>query len=221
MAIKRKTAPAAQPAPASPAPATDGLGFLNNLVDQHATVVDKKKKGSAAPAIVPTADIETHVEAYSKYKKDMKDNEGKMRIEEAPIKQFCLQKLDEKALAGEFVPTWDLASKHGILKFITVDKFSLDLKNLPKIKAVLGDDNYKQVIIENPVMTLKAEVFTDQALATELQSKLGNDFLKFFDIEKKIEVKKGFNTEIFKIAKTADRLNEIRSLIVPTSPSLK
>ena len=181
---------------------------------------DTKKKDQL-PIINLDDKLSAELKKFINQKTIMKNAEGEMRLAEEPIIRIALERMDTDALTADFHSSYEIKAVDGTkIKFITVDKFNISQDNIKVLKEILGDD-YKKETVEKPTVTLKAEVFEDESLQKELVSLMGDKFVKFFNTSVKVELKSGFDERMYKIAKTKEKVMEIRSVCGKNKPYLK
>ena len=199
-----------------------GMDF-NSMIGGGKSEGEAKKTKSSAPVINLPEDKHGNLDAFLEEKSKMKNAEAAMRQEEAEILEVCRKVHDENGLKGKFSNSYLVNGAPGkTVKFITTDRFSVsqEQESLDELRDTLGDD-FGEVVVKQQVVQLKAEVFESEELQAELVKLIGNRFPDFFETTFKWVAKKGLNESIFKTAKTQDKLDKVREIVVPAKPSLR
>ncbi len=178
-----------------------------------APVALTNNKKTKKPTIVLNDVNSRYLEKYLNAKQAMKAAEGEMRVLEAPLLEYCTNYMNLQAQQGIFSSSYVVVSDDGKTSatFVSQDKFSLpqDEDSISSIKSILGE--YENEIEEQPVVTLKPEVFQNEELKQELVTILGDKFGKFFQVTKRYTMKQGFAERIYKVASSNNLdVNELR-----------
>jgi hypothetical protein len=189
------------------------------------------KKTSSVP-IVGDAPAEV-IAAATEFKKlaaKKREIEAEMLSNGNIVSDFCSAGQDALGFKGEYhksfnVPAGEDSEKNPLyLMYSTMNKFKIDPPSEAMIKKLLGKA-FGELIAEKFEVVLKPEVLEEtaqgEALQKELMGLLGENFGKFFNTFNSFKVKDDYDAKVFGVAKTADKLAEIRSVIEPQKPSLK
>ena len=208
-----------------------GLKGFDKMIKKAAVSADDKKakKNDARVVVLPEI-LAPNLFAFQAEKKKEKEAESLKRTAEAPILHYVKEHQDKDAFAGNFSGSYLIKATMKVgdkdlteqVKYIGVDSFSVssDEEVQKQLKELLGDE-YDRVIEEDTVISMKAEVFQDETLQKKLVTALGDSFSDFFDTVTTSKVKEGFDEKIFQIAKTPEKLEQIRTLINQKKPSLR
>jgi len=200
-------------------------GF-DDMFSDAAAPEKKKSKNGDIPEIKLSAEVEKNLVAFLAQKKAMKAAETSMRAEEKPILVEAMTKLETDALAGNYSSSYVIRvmvnKEEQLIKLVTSDKFTFpaDPEVIVELEKILGEE-FEKVTTEVKGLDVKPELFTDKKLQKKLMDLLKNDFFTFFTPTKKRILNKGFAEKMYKIAKTAEKLAEIKELVPQAKPALK
>jgi len=205
----------------------DGLSFDTMLAR---SVVDgkKSKKKDENPEIILTAALTKDLKTFIEKKKETKQAEADMRLAEQPLLAFCLKKMDEDGVGGDFHSSYNIKGKepedseYTTAKFITADKFKLpeDDEGLEAIKDILGE-HYDDSVETTTKVILKDTVFKDEKLKKELVEMFGVRFSEFFETQKTVKLKSGFDEKMYDIAENIEEAVKIREMCGKSKPFFK
>lgn len=188
-------------------------------------VAKEPAKKSSVPILsnVP-ANIITAAKKYQELVDKKKEIEGEMANNHQVVADYCSEIQDQRAFSGSFskslkIPVGD-ANEDKHLMYTTKNVFKIDPESEGDIKKLLGK-NFVNLIQENFEVTLKEEVFQNEALQKELMTLLGDNFAKFLNSTSSFKVKENYDEKIYEMAGNKDKLAEIRTFIEPQKPSLK
>lgn len=212
------------------APAS-GANAFDELVNSSAVTMDKPKgKKSNDPIINLSEATNPALLNFIAKKAEMKNAESVMREHEQVIFGEVMPQIDELNLnKSEPATTWLINGKQSngqaiAVKLVMSDKFSLsnDPAILKALQDELGDD-YSECVVEDTTISIKPEVMENPELKKEFMALIqsGDNFRKFFMVEKKSIAKKGLLDKIWKIAKSTDRLAKLQTYLVRAKAALK
>lgn len=200
------------------------MSAFGSLIKSAAVSTDKKgkKKDDGLVVELPT-ELSGKLVEFNKQKKAMKEAETAMRVAETPIILHCRDEQNKNALKGSFYGSFNVKDGDEVSKFVSSDSFSVsqDPEVHSQLKQLLGDETYGEVIQEETSVTMKADVFTDEAKQNEFIALMGDRFGDFFESTVVLKVKSGFQERMYQLAKTEEKLVEISSLITQKKPFLK
>lgn len=195
--------------------------FLDQAKSAASTTKPAAKKSSVpvitdAPVVVTTA-----VKAYIKAVDAKKEAEAEMANQFVTVDEFFTKAQDEKAFKGNFSKSYkiQLDTDETVL-YSSQNRFKINPEAEEDIKGILGD-SFGGMVQEKLTVTVKEEVFENEDLMKELGELLGDNFSKFFNSKMELKVKDGYDKKIYAVAKTAKKLNEIRTFIEPWKHTLK
>lgn len=199
--------------------------MAKNFMDQAKAAASTAKpaaKKSSVPVITDApADVTAAVKAYVKAVDSKKEAEAEMANQFTVVDEFVTKVQDEKAFKGSFSKSYKVQLDTGdTVLYSSQNRFKINPEAEEDIKALLGD-NFGAMVQEKLTVTVKEEVFEDEALMKELGELLGDNFSKFFNSKMELKVKDNFDEKIFAVAKTAKKLAEVRTFIEPWKHTLK
>ena len=197
------------------------MNAFQTALQQNAAPKQPASKKSAMPIINivgkdNVAAIEGFVDAQTREKKAKADKEFAASV----IRKFVRKQQDERALAGDFNKSYQVKTAKHTVKFVTADKFSINGDDAPEFKRLFSSE-FDSLMEEKIDVTLKPAVFADEDKQNELMNLLGDKFSEFFDVTTTLHTKKGFDEEVYKVAKTQDKLDEIRVYAKQQTPSIR
>lgn len=189
--------------------------------------IDKNKqvKPKAAKSTVPVLeDVPEEITAaageYIKKAKEKKVLEADLASLNGTISEYVAEIQDQRAFKGEFNNSYAIPAGDVNLTVTTKNVFKINPEDEPRLKTVFGE-KYNDFIEEKVDVTLKGEVFKNDALQEELMELLGDNFSRFFDVTTSLKVKENFDEKVYAFAKTAKKLSDIRTLVEPIKATLK
>lgn len=197
---------------------------FNSLVKSAAVSTDKKGKKKEEGLVIELKDENVgKLVEFNKQKKTMKEAETAMRVVETPIILVCRDEQNKQGFKGSFQGSFTVKDGTETAKFVSTDSFSVsqDPEVHSQLKELLGEETYGEVIREETSVTMKDDVFTDEAKQNEFIALMGDRFGDFFESTVTLKVKSGFQERVYGIAKTDDKLVQILSLIIQKKPFLK
>lgn len=199
--------------------------MAKNFMDQAKAAASTAKpvaKKSSVPVIADAPAVVTAaVTAYVKAEDQIIQLEGEMKSQFSVVDEFCTARQDANALKGNFSKSYKVQTDTGdTVLYSSQNRFKINTEAEEDIKALLAD-HFDNLVQEKLTVTVKEEVFEDEALMKELGELLGDNFQKFFNSKMELKVKDGYDEKIYGIAKTQKKLNEIRTFVEPWKHTLK
>jgi len=187
---------------------------------KQTSVVKSSVKKSTMPVIEVKNSVANEIENFIKANKAEKLAKADKDFAGSNIIAHCRPIQDKRALAGDFVKSYTVKSDKGVVKFITADKFGVNTEDEETLKSLL-DEHYDNLLEEKITVTLKAEVFQDEAKQEELMNLLGDKFAEFFDVETKLQAKEDFDKNVYKAVNNQNDLDELRLYAKQNKPSIR
>ena len=202
---------------------------------QDAIDINKKAKPSAAkkstmPVIdisetdlVPSsllAEVEKAIKEFPVFQKEEKEAKAEKEYAAEVIVDLVRRHQDKEAFSGDFSKSYEVKGSENSVKYITADKFSVKDADKEKLKK-LFKKSYDELFEEKLEVSLKAEVLNSEDLQEELMNLVGKEnFSKFFDVETTFKTKVGFDENLYKNV-SADKVDEVRTLVKQNKPSIR
>jgi len=192
------------------------MGFKDRLAKN--AVTKSPAKASSMPRLKVSKKLSKTIETFNAEKKKMAEAKAEMEVAGAELIEYGREVQDKEALAGDFKKSYELVGAEESVKFVTVDKFSVNADDGEMLQETLGDD-YDKLVEETFTVVLKPEVLKSDELQEELEELLGDNFDRFMDVTSKLVTKKGFDEKVFQVGK--EKLDAVRMLTKQNKPSLK
>ena len=192
---------------------------FEDVLNQNATAKKPAAKKSSMPTVETTPEVKEAVDDFVKAKKAMSAAKADMDAAGTVVIDYGNDKYDELAFNNNFRKSFKLEGNESEIKFVTSNKFGLNVDDEPEIREVLGD-SFDNLIETKFNVTLKAEVFENEKLKADLMNLVGDRFSEFFDTSKSLKVKDDFDKNVFNSVDKGG-LDDLRVFVKPYKPSLK
>lgn len=189
--------------------------FKQALKDNKQAKTTTKKSSVVTIQNIP-ARIQKKSEEFVRLNQQKKEIETELKAISDGIIDYTRGYQDAEGFAGNFAKSFNV----GDVQVVTKNAYSINANDEAQIKKVLGRA-YSEMIEERFTIKVKDEVMASTQLQEELMALLGDNFSKFFDVESSLFVKDDFDKDIYKVAGTQEKLDEIRTFIKPYKPSVK
>ncbi len=199
--------------PFTPKPPTFG-----DMLGATKTTETAPKKGKM-PTLEATPEVKKAVDEYQEAKTAAKQAEAVMEINGPIITDFVRAKQDADGYAGKFTGSYAVMGDRATCKVVYANKYSLSADDAGQLAEVLGPE-FDRMIVKKAVVTLKAEVFEDEAMQQKLMGLLGESFPEFFETKISLAVAEGFNRDIYRVV-TPEKLADLRVFCRQYKPSLR
>lgn len=186
---------------------------------------NKTTKTSVKKSIMPIIEvtdkdvknsITSFIDAQSREKIAKADKE----FQASTIISYVRSIQDENAFNDNFSKSYQVKSDVDMVKFIAVDKFSINSDDELEFKKLLGK-KFNMLMEAESTVTLKREIFEDEVLQLELMTLLGDKFDVFFDVDTTLKTKPDFDKNIYGVVKTQEKLDEVRVFAKQNKPSIR
>lgn len=177
----------------------------------------KKTKSNAEILSVPK-NVQVQIDALIAAKKAKKVAESDIKKAEPTIIEHGLNLKDENAFGGKFQKSFKLGTDKSYVNFVTANKWSFLEDDVDDIKEIIGE-KADELILEDKVVKLKAEVFSDPELQKKFIKMAGKVFPEFFETVVSHHVSDTFDEDIYDLPKK-DYAN-LMLLMKQSKPSLR
>lgn len=193
---------------------------FDDMINSNKTVKKTTKAKTAAKEILPVpGNIQTKISDLLKAKKAKKVAESDIKKAESEILPYGLNMRDENGFSGKFQKSYKLGSNDEHINFINANKWSFSENDVDDISDILGDDA-DDMIIEDKVVKLKSEVFSDPKLQKALIQAVGSRFAEFFETNITHHVSEDFDKKVYDTC-TKDSIEDLRVYMKQSKPSLR
>jgi len=176
-------------------------------------------KKSSVPNLAATPEIKEAVDTYMESKQNMKQAEASMDAAGEILAAFVRKAIDDDGFNGRYHNSYALAGNRHAAKVIFANKWTINPEDEGELAAILGDA-FAELINKKFTVKLKAEVFENEELQGELMALIGDRFGDFFETETKLNVREGFDAEIYRVVSPAD-LDALRTWARQYKPSIR
>ena len=183
------------------------------------------KKTEAAPkkGKMPTLDappeVREAVDRYQEAKATIKQAEAVCDVDGAIITGFVREKQDADGFARKFSGSYAVMGFKSTAKVVYANKYSLSGEDAAQLAEILGP-NFEPMITQKHTVSLKAEIFEDEALQAELMELVGDRFAEFFETKTTLGVCEEFNKIVYQVLKPED-LENLRVYARQYKPSIR
>ena len=203
----------AQVLPFTPKPPSFG-----DMLGATKTTTEAPKKGKM-PTLEATPEVKKAVDEYQEAKTAAKQAEAIMEVTGPIITDFVRDRQDADGYAGKFTGSYAVMGHKSTAKVVYANKYSLSAEDGPQLAEVLGAE-FDRMVTKKAVVTLKAEVFENEAMQTKLMGLLGDSFPEFFETKITLGVAEGFNRDIYRVV-TPEKLADLRVFARQYKPSIR
>jgi hypothetical protein len=193
-----------------------------DMVAGAAKVAPTKKAKSADTDILTHAPdaVKADISKIIKAKATMKKAKSEVAVAEKSILDFGTQYKNSEAFDGRFKKSYKIAGNgKDKVTFVTANKFSFNTDDVGIIKEILGAAADEMLPSEYKV-SIKQEVFTDDAKQKELMELLGARWNDFFDTTVAYKVSDDFDSRIYKEL-DENGLNDLNVYCKQSKPSVR
>ena len=130
-------------------------------------------------------------------KKTMKKAKSEAAVAEKSIIEFGIKHKDAEAFAGRFKKSYKIAGNgDDTVTLVTANKWSFNTDDIADIKEIIGE-NADEMLPSSYNVSIKSEVFTDDAKQKELMKLLGDRWNDFFDTTVSYKPVEDFDSKIY------------------------
>ena len=208
----------AQQATAQVLPFTPKPPSFGDMLGATKTTTEAPKKGKM-PTLEATPEVKEAVDQYQEAKTAAKQAEAVMEVAGAVITGFVRDRQDADGFAGKFTGSYAVMGEKSTAKVVYANKFSLSADDGPQLAEILGPE-FDRMVTKKAVVTLKAEVFEDEAAQQKLMALLGDSFPEFFETKISLGVVEDFNRDIYRVV-TPEKLADLRVFARQYKPSIR
>ena len=186
----------------------------------NAKVADKKVASKAKDGIITDApqNVKEDITALIAAKKTAKIAKATITQKEASVIEFGKAHKDAQAFNANFNKSYKIQGEgDDTVTFVTANKFSFSTDDVPEIEEILEDSDIE--LDTKYVVTVKGEVFTDEAKQKELMALLGDRWTDFFDTTVVKTVPTDFDKKIYGLGK--DKKDDLEVLMKQSKPSVR
>ena len=140
---------------------------FGDMLGATKTTETAPKKGKM-PTLEATPEVAAAVDQYQEAKAQAKQAEAVMEVTGAVITGFVRDRQDADGFAGKFTGSYAVMGNQATCKVIYANKFSLSAEDEGQLAEALGPENFNRMIVKKASVTLKAEVFEDEAAQKKL-----------------------------------------------------
>ena len=181
------------------------------------------KKTPKLAAVVNDA-IKAAVDEVIQLKARIKADEAALAEKEVLIIEHVRAQQDEKAFAGQFSKSFEVAGNTGTLLYNTSDKFSVPqaVEAQAAIKALTGT-MYEKFFRKFPHLAIKDAILNDDAMMERIFAACESaslDLNAIFEKTEKVVAVDGLDEKQYKL-RTASKLAQFRALVRQNKPALK
>jgi len=181
-----------------------------------------KTAKSKMPVLDPPAEIRNAVDEYIDAKNRETMAKAEKEMAETIVQEFTISVQDTDGYDGKFRNSYAVPGNQpgNQVKYVSSNRFSINAEDRATIQGMLGD-MYDDMVQEEFSVKLKAEVFQDEELKTDLMDLVGERFSEFFETAITLKVKDGFNEKVYRAVESADALADFRTFCRPYKAALR
>jgi len=202
---------------------------MSNAFAKAIKDTSKTKKTSTKKSTCPVIDdapenVKAAVDQVVEGKREAKEAAAKISKGEAVVFDHVKPIQDRDGFAHSHSKSYEVVGNEETTKYVTQDRFTLNSDDEDNIKEVVGDDFFDDNFEVDTTVTLKKDVFSDEAKQEKLMSlltdpELGNVFSEFFETKQVLKTKKGLDTKQYKL--DSARLTDLRIFVKQYKAALR
>jgi hypothetical protein len=194
------------------------MSFDDLLGTNTKTKTTAKKTKSTAEIIPVPKNVQEQIDSLIAAKKAKKVAESDIKKAEPTIIEHGQNLKNEKAFGGKFQKSFKLGTDESHVNFVTANKWSFLEGDVEDIKEIIGE-KADEMILEDKVVKLKAEVFSNPDLQKKFVKMVGKAFPEFFETVVSHHVSDTFDEDIYDLPK--NDFNNLMLLMKQSKPSLR
>jgi hypothetical protein len=182
------------------------------------------KKSSKLVASV-TDEIKESVDNIIQLKARIKADTAALGEKESGVIDHVKAQQDERAFAGEFSKSFEVAGNTGALTYVTTDRFSIPQgeEELSALKQLLGTAKYTELFEEKTTLSIKPAILADETRLDQFltaceQAGVG-DLDAIFERVVKVQAKDALDEKQYSMG--VAKLPQFRSLVRQNKASLR
>jgi hypothetical protein len=195
--------------------------FMDTITD-NAKVAPTTKTKKADDNILQNAPsgVKEDISKIIAAKKTMKKAKSDVAAAEKTIIAFGQGHKDDEAFAGRFKKSYKIAGDaDDTVTFVTANKWSFNTDDINDIKGIIGE-NADEMLPSNYTVSIKPEVFTDEAKQKELMTLLGDRWNDFFDTTVSYKPVEDFDSRIYRELDKAG-IDDLNVYMKQSKPSVR
>jgi hypothetical protein len=191
---------------------------FDDLLGTNTKIKTAKKTKSTAEIIPVPKNVQEQIDSLIAAKKAKKVAESDIKKAEPTIIEHGQNLKNEKAFGGKFQKSFKLGTDESHVNFVTANKWSFLEGDVEDIKEIIGE-KADEMILEDKVVKLKAEVFSNPDLQKKFVKMVGKAFPEFFETVVSHHVSDTFDEDIYDLPK--NDFNNLMLLMKQSKPSLR
>lgn len=200
--------------------------FQKAIKDTAKPAASAKTKSTNKAYIDVTDEVKEAVDNFVLANRKEKQAKAEKAFNETTIIDYVQKIQDADGFANKHQKSYDVPGNSETLKYVSKNQASINSEDADVIRKMLKTD-YDFLMEEQVTVTLKAEVFEDEAKQEELMSLLGEKFAEYFDVETKLKIAVDYDKNIYSVVKGKNRvakqaeLDEVRTYVKMYKPALR
>jgi hypothetical protein len=198
------------------------MSNFDDLLNTNTTKKETPKASKKSAEIVGVPEnIQTEIDSLLNAKKAKKTAESDIKKAEPTIIEHGIKMKDDKAFGGKFQKSYKLGNAENHVNMVTANKWSFKEDDVDEIKKIIdgGCGNPDDLIIEDKIVKLKAEVFSNPDLQKKFIKMVKGDFPEFFETVVSHHVSADFDEKVYDLGEGA--FEDIKLLMKQSKPSLR
>ena len=184
------------------------------------TEATKPKKGAAPIITNAPAEVKAAIDEYVDAETTIKKCKAIKEVAGPIVFDFFRQIQDKDGFVGRFASTYAIVGNQATGKVGNKNAYTISVADEGQIAGVLGLENFRRMIVNKPTVTLKAEVFENEAISDKLMGLLGDSFPEFFETKVALAVCEDFNKLVYTVLKP-EALENLRVFMRQYNPSIR
>jgi len=197
--------------------------FANAIKETVKPKTSASKKSNCPVIDDAPENVRDAVDMVVEGKREAKEAAAKVAKGEGVVLPYVAERQDRDAFGLSHSKSYDVVGNEETVKYVTQDRFSLNINDEENIRELVGDKFDNDFEIDTNI-TLKKDVFSDEAKQEKLMKLLtdpvhGNLFSEFFETTQTLKTKSGFDTRQFGYEK--DNLTDLRIFVKQYKAALR
>ena len=196
-----------------------GNSAFSKALNNNASPAKAKSKAKKTVAYVSISDeVKEAIDSFQAAKKAEKQAKAEMAFHETVIIDAVKTIQDKDGFNNQYQKSYNMEGVDDgknppeTAKYVSTNRASISQEDKDTIQKLLGSD-YDFLMNENHSVSLKAEIFDDEAKQEELMKLLGEKFAEFFDVDMKLSIAEDYDKNIFAVTKTQSKLDKVRTYV--------
>jgi len=181
------------------------------------------KKSSKLTANV-SDEMKDDVDLIIQLKARIKADSAALGEKESGVIEAVRAQQDERAFAGEFSKSFEVAGNTGSLTYVTSDRFSVPQgeEELSALRQLIGTEKYANLFKEKTTLSIRGPVLSNETLLDQILTACetaGLDLNNIFEKVVKVEATDSLDEKQYSLG--VAKLPQFRTLVRQNKPALK